>query len=103
MRLREVIRLLAGAAAAWPLAAEAQQAGKTYRIGFLGDSPDMLPDAIQAFRQKLRDLGYVEGRNLTIEFRWAEGKPERMHELAEELVRLKADVIVVPSSVYTGV
>jgi putative ABC transport system substrate-binding protein len=94
-----VIALLALGAA--PLAAETQQAGKVYRIGFLWDSPAALPDAIAAFRQGLRDLGYVEGRNIAIEFRWAEGKPERMRELAEELVRLKVDVIIAPSSVYT--
>jgi len=85
-----------------PLAAEAQQGGKVYRIGFLWDSPAVFPDAIEAFRQGLRDLGYVEGRNITIEYRWAEGKPERMRELAEELVRLKVDVIMAPSSIYTG-
>jgi putative ABC transport system substrate-binding protein len=84
-----------------PLAADAQQAGKVYRVGFLWDSPAVFPDAIEAFRQGLRDLGYVEGRTIAIEYRWAEGKPERMRELAEELVRLKVDVIVAPSSIYT--
>ena len=84
-----------------PLAAEAQKAGKLYRIGFLGDSPAAFSESTEAFRQGLRDLGYVEGRNITIEYRWAEGKPERMRELAEELVRLKVDLIVVPSSIYT--
>ena len=101
MRRREFITLLSGAAAAWPLAARAQQAGKVYRIGFLWDSPDAFLDALEAFRQGLSDLGYVEGRNIAIEYRWAEGKPERMRELAEELVRLKVDVIVAPSSIYT--
>ena len=57
-----------------------------YRIGFLWDSPDAFLDALEAFRQGLHELGYVEGRNITIEYRWAEGKPERMRELAEELV-----------------
>jgi len=85
-----------------PLAAEAQSAGKVHRIGFLWESPAVFPDAIEAFRQGLRDLGYVEGRNIAIEYRWAEGKPERMRELAEELVRLKVDVIIAPSSIYTG-
>jgi putative ABC transport system substrate-binding protein len=84
---------------ALPLAAEAQQAGKVYRVGFLWDNPAVFPDAIEAFRQGLRDLGYVEGRTIAIEYRWAEGKPERMRELAEELVRLKVDVIVAPSSI----
>ncbi len=82
-------------------AAYAQPAGKIYRIGFLWDSPAVFPDAIDAFRQGLRDLGYVEGRGIAIEFRWAEGRPERMRELAEELVRLKVDVIIAPSSIYT--
>jgi putative ABC transport system substrate-binding protein len=92
-----VLALLAGA-----LAAEVQPAEKVYRIGFLWDSPAVFPDAIEAFRRGLRDLGYVEGRNIVIEYRWAEGKPERMRELAEELVRLKVDVIMAPSSIYTG-
>jgi putative ABC transport system substrate-binding protein len=91
-----------GAVLAGPLAVGAQQPGKVYRVGFLWDSPAVFPDAIEAFRQGLRDLGYVEGRNIVIEYRWAEGKPDRMRELAEELVRLKVDVIMAPSSIYTG-
>jgi putative ABC transport system substrate-binding protein len=91
------------ALAAPPLAAEAQQAARIYRIGFLWDSPAVFPDAIEAFRRGLRDLGHVEGRNVVIEFRWAEGNPERMRELAEELVRLKVDVLIAPTSIYTGV
>jgi putative ABC transport system substrate-binding protein len=105
MRRRDFIVLLGGAAAAsvvGPRAARAQQAGKVYRIGFLWDGPTVFPDALQAFRQGLRELGYVEGRNLTIEYRWAHGKPDRMRELAEELVQLKVDVIMSPSSIYTG-
>jgi putative ABC transport system substrate-binding protein len=102
MKRREFIALLGGAAATWPLAARAQQPGKVYRIGFLWDSPNAFLDALEAFRQGLRDLGYVEGRNIVIEYRWAEGKPERMRELAEELVRLKVDVIMAPSSIYTA-
>lgn len=104
MRLRSIgliVTLILGILAA-PLAGEAQQTGKVYRVGFLWESPAVFPDAIEAFRQGLRDLGYVEGRNIVIEFRWAEGKPERMRELAEELVRLKVDVIMAPSSVYVG-
>src|ERR1051325_1967607 len=77
-------------------------AGKIPRIGFLWDSPAVYRDAIEALRQGLRDLGYVEGRTIAIEYRWAEGKPERMRELAEELVRLKVDVIMAPSSIYTA-
>lgn len=84
------------------LSAAAQPARKVYRIGFLWDSPAALPDAVKAFRLGLRELGYVEGRNLVIEFRWAEGNPERMRALAEELVRMKVDVIIAPSSIYTA-
>ena len=102
-RVMERRAFLAGAAAllAAPLAVEAQQPERVYRIGFLWDSPTAFPDAIEAFRQGLHDLGYIEGRNLVIEYRWAEGKSERMRELAEELVRLKVDVIMAPSSTYT--
>jgi len=73
-----------------------------YRIGFLWENPTTFPEALEAFRQELRQLGYIEGRNLVIEYRWGEGKLDRMRELAEELVRLKVDLIVAPSSVYTG-
>jgi putative ABC transport system substrate-binding protein len=96
-----IVTLALGAVVA-PITADAQQGGKIYRIGFLWDSPAVFPDAIEAFRQGLRDLGYVEGRNIAIEYRWADGKPERMRELAEELVRLKVDVIMAPSSIYTA-
>ena len=97
---RTFLGTIAGGLLTAPLAAEAQRAGKVYRVGFLWDSPAVFPDAIEAFRQGLRDLGYVEGRNIAIEYRWAEGKPERIRELAEELVRLKVDVIVAPASIY---
>lgn len=95
-----VLALLALAAA--PLAAEAQQARKVYRVGFLWDSPAMFADAMQAFRVGLRDLGWVEGQNIVIEYRWSEGRYDRLPQLAEELVRLKVDVIIAPSSIYTG-
>src|SRR5215470_355189 len=100
MRRREFITLLGGVAAI-PFAAHAQQAGKIHRVGLLWDGPDVFADEIEAFRQGLRDLGYVEDRNLVIEYRWGKGKPDRMQALAEELVRLKVDVIVAPSSIYT--
>ena len=102
MQRRKFIALAVGVAAAWPLEAHAQQTGRFYRVGFLWDGPDVFPDALEAFRQGLRELGYEEGRNIVIEYRWAEGKPERMRELAEELVRLKVDVIMAPSSIYTA-
>ena len=77
-----------------PLAAEAQKAAKVYRIAFLGStSPSGHANQLEAFRGGLRDLGYVEGQNLVIEFRWAEGKYERLPELAAELVRWKPDVL----------
>jgi putative tryptophan/tyrosine transport system substrate-binding protein len=101
MGRREFLMALGGAVVAGPHAALAQQA-KIFRIGFLWESPTVFPDSIEAFRQGLRDLGYVEGRTIAIEYRWAEGNPERMRELAEELVRLNVDVIMVPSSVYTA-
>ena len=97
------ITLLGGATAAWPITVRAQeQTIKVHRIGFLWENPATFPDALEAFRQELRRLGYVEGQNIIIEFRWAEGKPDRMRELAEELVRLRVDAIVAPSSVYTA-
>jgi putative ABC transport system substrate-binding protein len=85
-----------------PLAAQAQQAGKVYRVGFLWDSPAVWPHALEGFRQGLRDLGWVEGQNIVVEYRWAEGRFDRLPGLAEELVRLKVDVIVAPSSIYAG-
>src|SRR2546427_1104729 len=76
-------------------AAEAQQPAKVPRIGYLtGATPDGQSARVEAFRQGLRELGYVEGKNIVIEYRWAEGKIERLPDLATELVRLKVDVIV---------
>ena len=78
-----------------PLPARAQPAGKVYRIGFLGNSTAALEaNLVGPFREGLRDLGYVEGRNVRIEYRWAEGKYERFPELVAELVALKVDVMV---------
>ena len=94
MRRRQFITLLGGAAA-WPLAARAQQPGKMPQIGYLGvSSPSMEPHYVEAFRQKLRELGHVEGKNIAIEYRWAEGEDDRLPNLATELVRLNPDVIV---------
>ena len=98
MRRRQFLFVLGGAAA-WPVAARAQRADP-YRIGFLWHGPKEFEDAIEAFRDGLRELGYVEGRNITIEYRWAEGIPDRMREMANELVRLRVDVIMGPSSIY---
>jgi putative tryptophan/tyrosine transport system substrate-binding protein len=93
-RRRFLLTSLAGAVAG-PFAAGAQQAGKVYRIGFLGaTSASGYASQVEAFREGLRGLGYVEGKNIVIDFRWAEGKYARLPQLAVELVRLKPDVLV---------
>jgi len=92
---RGVMTLLGGAAAAWPLAARAQPSGKTYRIGFLG--PGSYAERkrdIDALQTGLRRLGYEEGKNIVIEYRWADGRYERLPELTAELVKLNVDVLV---------
>ena len=95
MRRREFITLLGGAAAAWPIAARAQQPGKLAKIGYLGSSTALAQSQwTAAFVQRLRELGWIEGHNVTIEYRWAEGRNERFGEIAAEFVRLKVDVIV---------
>jgi putative tryptophan/tyrosine transport system substrate-binding protein len=95
MRRREFISLLGGAATAWPLAARGQQAAKVYRIGFLGNSTAALEaDLVGPFREGLRDLGYVEGQNILIEYRWAEGEYERFPTVTAELIALRVDVVV---------
>ena len=81
-----------------PLVAEAQPAGKVYRVGYLSaPSRESVAPTVEAFLRRLRELGWVEGENLVIEFRWAEGKVERLPDLAAELVRRKVDVIVAPA------
>jgi putative tryptophan/tyrosine transport system substrate-binding protein len=99
MNRREFITLLGGAAA-WPLAASAEQtAEKLPTIGFLGEStPVAQSERTAAFVQRLRELGWIEGRTVAIEYRWAEGRSERFAEIATELVRLKVDVIVTSST-----
>jgi putative ABC transport system substrate-binding protein len=94
MERRTFMALVSGGLLAAPLIAEAQQAAKIARIGWLGNDPVGGPHLSEAFRQGLRDLGYVEGRNVVIEYRWAEGKFERLPALAAELVALKVDVIL---------
>jgi putative ABC transport system substrate-binding protein len=93
MRRREFIAFLGGSAAAWPLAARAQEPAKLPTIGVLGPTAPA-PGWIAAFLARLRDHGWIEGRNVAIEYRWAEGRTERFAEFAAEFVRLKADVIV---------
>lgn len=95
MRRREFITILGGAATSWPLAARAQQSGKLPIIGYLGaNSASAQSDWTAAFVQGLHERGWVEGRNVTIEYRWADGRGERYSEIATEFVRLKVDVIV---------
>src|ERR1700730_8455384 len=96
LKRRHFVTLLGGAAA-WPLAARARDAKKIPRIGFLGLAPEF--SGAEAMRAGLRDLGYVEGRSIVIEWRWAE-KVDQLPELAAELVRMNVDVIVAPSSTF---
>ena len=100
MKRREFILALGGAAAAplilWPLAARAQQSmAKLPTIGFLGSATLLVESQrVAAFVQRLRQLGWIENRNVAIEYRWAEGRTERFTELAAEFARLKVDLIV---------
>jgi putative ABC transport system substrate-binding protein len=88
---RELLAALGGAAAAWPLAARAQQAGRLPTIGVLGAStPSVWSPLVAAFAQRLRELGWIEGRTVAIEYRWAEGRTERYAEIAAEFVAVPA-------------
>jgi putative tryptophan/tyrosine transport system substrate-binding protein len=95
MRRRNFIAGIAGLAAAWPLAALAQQAGKLPTIGFLGQTtPAIESQRVSAFVERLRELGWIEGRSIAIEYRWADGRAKRYAEIATEFARLKVDIIV---------
>jgi putative tryptophan/tyrosine transport system substrate-binding protein len=94
MRRREFITLICGAAVIWPLAARAQQASKVPTIGYLGVDASGWSSYTAAFEHRLRELGWIEGRTVAIEYRWSEGRPEREGEIAAEFVRLKVDVVV---------
>ena len=98
MRRRDFISLVGGSAVAWPLVARAQQPTMPV-IGFLDSRPaDTMLDRLRAFRQGLKDTGYVEGENVTIEYRWAEGQNDRLPALAAELVRRPVAVLAAPGS-----
>jgi ABC-type uncharacterized transport system substrate-binding protein len=95
MRRRKFITLVGGSAAAWPLEAWAQPVSKLPTIGFLGSATSASQGQwVAAFVQRLRELGWIEGRTIAIEFRWAEGRSERYAEIAAEFVRLNVDIIV---------
>ena len=95
MRRREFMMLLGGAATMWPLAGNAQHGVKLPTIGLLGATTAPLWSRwLAAFIERLRELGWMEGRTVTIEYRWAEGRSERFAEIAAEFVRMKVDVIV---------
>src|SRR5262249_2283925 len=94
MRRREFIALLGGAAAAWPLSARAQPPAMP-GVGFLNPTaPENLPEPMRSFRQGLKGAGYVEGESIAIEYRFADNQPERLPEMAAELVKRRVSVIV---------
>src|SRR5215470_10962010 len=99
MRRREFIKAVTASAVAWPLAASAQQSAKLPTVGLLGaGTPTSWSLWVAAFVQRLRELGWSEGRTVTIEYRWAEGRSERYTEIGAEFVRLKVDVILTVGS-----
>ena len=101
MKRREFIILVGGglAVAAWPLATSAQQVGRLPTIGFLGAStPSAWSQWTAAFVQRVRELSWIEGRTVAIEYRWAEGRSERYADIAAEFVRLKVDAILTVGS-----
>ena len=96
MRRRDFIKTIGGTAAVWPIAARAQQSTRVPTVGVLGAStPSDMSQWIAAFARRLHELGWVEGRTVAIEYRWAEGRSERMAEIVAEFVRVKVDLIVV--------
>jgi putative tryptophan/tyrosine transport system substrate-binding protein len=98
MRRRDFINAVAGAATAWPLSARAQQGSKLPTIGFLGADETAFSPWTSAFVARLRELGWIEGSTVAIEYRWSQGRTERYAEIAAEFVRLNVDVIVTVGS-----
>ena len=94
MERRSFLAMVAGSLLIAPLATEAQPAGKVPRVGVLANGSAATSPPVDAFRRGLRDFGYVEGQNIALEIRWAEGRFERLPEMAAELVRWKPDVLV---------
>jgi putative ABC transport system substrate-binding protein len=102
VRRREFITLLGGAAVAWPLAARSQQSGRIVRIGNLSTANPRSAPFYQSFERRLRDLGHIEGQNIVFEYRNAEGEVDRLPDLAAELVRLDASIIVTSTAAATS-
>ena len=98
MRRRDLITLFGGVAAIWPLSAKAQQPSKRPTIGFLGANASGFAPWVSAFVARMRELGWIDGRTIAIEYRWSEGRAERYAEIAAEFVRLDVDVIVTVGS-----
>ena len=98
MRRREFVTLIVGVAATWPVTTSAQPTGKLPIVGFLGASASGFAPWAAAFVARMRELGWVEGRTIAIEYRWSEGRPERYAEIAAEFVRLNIDVILTVGS-----
>jgi putative ABC transport system substrate-binding protein len=94
MRRRDFLKVVASSTAGWPLGVGAQQTGKLPIIGFLGSGAETWTPWTTAFVQRIRELGWIEGRTVAIEYRWSEGKPERDAAIAAEFVHLKVDVVV---------
>jgi hypothetical protein len=103
MKRRDFITLLGSTAVAWPLVAHAQQPGRLPTIGLLGaNTAAAQSEWTAALSQRLRELGWIEGRTVSIEYRWADGRSERFAEFAAEFVRLKVDVILTHNTPYSS-
>jgi ABC-type uncharacterized transport system substrate-binding protein len=99
VRRREFITLLSGAAVMWPLAPRAQQAANLPTVGFIGsDTPDTYADRLRAFRLGLKSTGFIESQNVAVEYRWAEGRNDKLPALTADLIRRQVAVIVAPTT-----